>query len=120
MYVDEFASWLRQENIYYWRFDDLILIRVLPWLDRVQIWTRSDAMYNGECKLAASFSDDQTIDGKFYPAPEAVKRLKLELEPRMGPDPRVKPDGTRIVGSDTRVTRSCRLFRAAILEPPAP
>jgi hypothetical protein len=120
VYVDQFAGWLRQENVYHWRFGDLILLRVLPWLDRTQIWSRADAIYNGECKLAASLSDDQTIDGVFYPAPETIKRLKVELEPRLGPDPRIKPDGTRIVGLDTRVARFCPLFRATILEPPPP
>lgn len=120
VYVDRFALWLRQDKVYYWQLGDVILLRVLPWLDGVEIETRADAIYNGECSIAEALSDDQTIDGRFYPAPEAIKRLKVELEPRLGPDPRIKPDGTRIVGSDTRVTRSCRLFRAAILEPPAP
>ena len=119
-YVDAFAAFMRQEHVYHWRFGDLILIRVLPWFDQVEIWTREDAIYNTECKLAAYFSEDQIVDGKPLPAPAAVKRLKVELEPTMGPDQRIKPDGTRIVGLDTRVQRSCRLFRASILEPPAP
>lgn len=119
VYVDQVANSLRRESIYYWRFGDLILIRALPWFDRTQIWTRSDAIYNIECKLAGSLSDDQTVDGVFYPAPETVRRLKVELEPRIGPDPRIKPDGTRRVGLDPRVAFSCLLFRATILEPPA-
>lgn len=121
VYVDEFTGWLREENVYYWRFGDLILLRVLPWFDRPPIWTRADAIYNGECKIAAALSDDQTIDGVLYPAPDAVKRLKIELEPRIGPDTRFNPDGTRAwYGSDTRVALSCPLFRASIVEPPAP
>jgi hypothetical protein len=78
-------------------------------------------IYNTECKLAAALSDDQTIDGVLYPVPETVKRLKIELEPKIGPDTRFNPDGTRAwYGSDTRVALSCPLFRASILEPPLP
>lgn len=72
---------------------------------------------NAERKLAEALSDDQTIDGVLYPAPEKVKRLKKELEPIIGPDPRRRPDGTWVHGSDTRVSGNCQLFRAAILEP---
>jgi hypothetical protein len=94
---------------------------VLPWLDGVEIGSRADAIYNGECKIAEALSDDETIDGVHHPAPEAVKRLKVELEPLLGPDPRLQPDGTfRWWNADTRVGRSCRLFRASILEPAAP
>jgi hypothetical protein len=117
IYVDRFALWLRQDKIYYWRLGDLILLRVLPWLDGVEIGSRADAIYNGECKIAEALSDDETIDGVLHVAPELVKRLKVELEPTLGPDPRIKPDGSRIVGADTRVRRSCRLFNAAVLEP---
>ena len=119
IHVDAVTAFMRQEHVYHWRFGDLILIHVLPWFDQTRIMTRSDIIHNMECKLAASFSEDQIVDGALYPAPTAVKRLKVELEPVMGPDQRIKPDGTRIVGLDTRVRRSCRLFRASILEPPA-
>jgi hypothetical protein len=72
---------------------------------------------NGERKLAEALSEDQTIDGVLHPAPEAVERLKKELVPIIGPDPRRRPDGTWVYGNDTRVSRNCQLFRAAILEP---
>lgn len=117
IYVHEFTYSLEHENVYYWRFGDLVLLRVLPWFDGNELWSRSDIIYNMECKLAEALSDDETIDGVLYPAPELVTRLKVELEPKIGPDPRLKPDGTRAIGYDTRVAFSCPLFRASILEP---
>jgi hypothetical protein len=118
IYVDKFARWLGSLNVYYWRSGDLVLVRPLPWLDGDEYWGQRAIIANGEKKLAEALSDDQTIDGVFYPAPEAVTRLKKELDPIIGPDRRFAPDGTRLYyGSDTRVGRNCRLFRAAILEP---
>ena len=103
---------------YDWRFGDLVLLRLLPWFDGTDLIPRRSVVPNGERKLAEALSDDQTIDGVLYPAPEAVTRLKRELEPAIGPDPRFAPDRTRLYyGSDTRVGRNCELFRAAILEP---
>lgn len=119
IYVDQVVKFLKQENVYYWRFGDVVMIRVLPWLDGNELWARDEIIYDAECKLAESLSEDRTINGIVYPAPEAVKRLKVELEPIIGPDPRIKADGTRIHGSDPRVRFHCALFRAAILEPPA-
>jgi hypothetical protein len=118
VYVDEFARFLAREDVYYWRSGDLVLVRALPWLDGNELWGQEAVILNAEKKLADALSDDQTIDGVFYPAPDEVKRLKKELEPIIGPDRRFAPDGTRLYyGSDTRVSRNCRLFRAAILEP---
>jgi hypothetical protein len=117
IYVDEFARSLTREGVYYWRFGDLVLIRLLPWLDGNKYWGQSDIILNAEEKLANALSEDPTIDGVLYPPPEEVKRLKQVLEPIIGPDPRRRPDGTWVHGSDTRVSRNCQLFRAAILEP---
>jgi hypothetical protein len=117
IYVDEFARWLDSLNVYYWRSGDLVLVRALPWLDGDEYWSQGDVIVNGEVGIADALSDDQTIDGVLYPAPEEVKRLKKELEPIIGPDPRRRPDGRWVHGSDTRVSRNCQLFRAAILEP---
>jgi hypothetical protein len=118
VYVDEFARYLAREGVYYWRFGNLVLVRVLPWLDGNELWGQEAVILNAEKKLAEALSDDQTINGVLYPAPEEVKRLKKELEPIIGPDRRFAADGTRLYyGSDTRVSRNCQLFRAAILEP---
>jgi hypothetical protein len=117
IYVDEFARFLAREDVYYWRFGDLVVVRLVSWLDGNEYWGQRDIILNAEEKRANALSDDKTIDGVFYPAPEEVKRLKKELEPIIGPDPRRRPDGTWVYGSDTRVSRNCQLFRAAILEP---
>jgi hypothetical protein len=118
IYVDRFAKALTRDNVYYWRSGDLVLVRMLPWLDGDEYWGQETVILNAERKLAEALSDDQTIDGVYYPAPEEVKRLKKELEPIIGPDRRFAADGTRLYyGSDTRVGRNCQLFRAAILEP---
>jgi hypothetical protein len=118
IYVGEFAKALTRDNVYYWRFEDLLLVRLLPWLDGDEYWGQETVILNAERKLAEALSDDRTLDGVFYPAPEEVKRLKKELEPIIGPDRRFARDGTRLYyGSDTRVGRNCQLFRAAILEP---
>jgi hypothetical protein len=118
VYVDEFTDSLAQGDIYFWRFGDVVLLRVLPAFDGTDLIPRRSVVASSERKLAEALSDDQTINGVLSPAPEAVKRLKKELEPIIGPDRRFAPDGTRLYyGSDTRVGRNCRLFRAAILEP---
>jgi hypothetical protein len=118
VYVDEFVEGLTQANVAYRRFGDLVLLRAIPWLDGDEWWSQADAVYNTECKSAEALSDDQTIGGVLYPAPEIVKRLKAELEPEIGPDTRFNPDGSRAwYGSDKRVRYSCSLFRASILEP---
>lgn len=118
VYVDQFAYWLGQENVYYWRVGDLILLRVLPWLDRQPVYlSRADAIYNTECQVAEGLSEDLTIDGVLHRVPEALERLRVEMAARIGPDPRFAPDGTRRIASDTRVTLFCPLFRATILEP---
>jgi hypothetical protein len=117
VYVDRFAKALNRDNVYYWRSGDLVLARLLPWLDGDEYWGQDAVILNAERKLAEALSDDQTIDGVLYAAPEEVKRLKKELEPIIGPDPRRRPDGTWVYGSDTRVAGNCQLFRAAILEP---
>lgn len=30
IYVDQFTEFLGEENVYYWRFGDVVMIRVLP------------------------------------------------------------------------------------------
>jgi hypothetical protein len=117
IYVDRFAKWLADGDVYYWRIGDIILLRPFPWFDGTDQIPRRSILLNGERGFAEALSDDQTIDGVLYPAPEEVKRLKKELEPIIGPDPRRRPDGRWVHGSDTRVSRNCQLFRAAILEP---
>jgi hypothetical protein len=117
IYVDEFVRWLAEGEVYYWRFGDVVLLRLLPLFDGTDLIPRRAVVPNGERKLGEALSEDQTIDGVLYPAPEEVKRLKKELEPIIGPDPRRRPDGRWVHGSDTRVSRNCQLFRAAILEP---
>jgi hypothetical protein len=117
IYVEEFVRWLAEDEVYYWRFGDVVLLRLLPLFDGTDLIPRRAVVPNGERKLAEALSEDQTIDGVLYRAPEEVKRLKKELEPIIGPDPRRRPDGSWVHGSDTRVGRNCRLFRAAILEP---
>jgi hypothetical protein len=103
--------------VHYWRFGDIVLLRVFPIFDGTDLIPRRSVVYTDQRKLAEILSEDQTIDGVFYPAPEEVKRLKKELEPIIGPDPRRRPDRRWVHGSDTRASRNCRLFRAAILEP---
>jgi hypothetical protein len=118
IYVDEFTGSLAQGDIYFWRFDDVVLLRLLPAFDGTDLIPRRSVVASSERKLAEALSDDQKIEGVLYPAPDEVKRLKKELEPIIGPDRRFAPDGTRLYyGSDTRVGRNCQLFRAAILEP---
>lgn len=118
VYVDFVAEALDDSRIYYWRFGDLVLLRPLPWLDGHEIVSRSDTVYDIECKVAQMLGDDVTIDGVLYRAPEPLKRLKVEMAQAIGPDPRFDPDGRRRIAADTRITRFCPLFRAAILEPP--
>lgn len=120
VYVDQVAYWLHRDNIYFWRFGDLILLRVLPWLDRPEIQSRADVIYNTECQVAQAVSEDLTIDGVHYEAPKSVERLRVEMADNIGPDPRFDAQGRRRIASDTRVALFCPLFRAAILEPPAP
>lgn len=120
IYVDEFTAMLELSGVYYWQFGDLVLLRVIPWLDGTEFMSQADAVYNWECKVAEALSEDQTIDSVLYPEPELVKRLKVELEPTIGPDPRFNPDGSRRIAADTRVRYSCPLFRASILEPSPP
>jgi hypothetical protein len=76
-------------------------------------------IYDAECKIARMLSDDVTIAGVLYRAPEAVRQLKVEMASRIGPDLRFEPDGTRKIAADTRITRFCPLFRAAILGSPS-
>jgi hypothetical protein len=118
IYVDLFVRWLDQTGVYYWRFGDVVLIRELGWGDGDELLDRGEVILKGETGIADYLSEDQVIDGVLHPAPEAVKRLKVELAPIIGPDPRILPDGRVAIGSDTRVSRHCTtLFRAAILEP---
>lgn len=117
VYVDYVAINLDRNEISYWRFGDIILIRFLPWLDGRQISTRSDAIFNIECKVAEMLSEDVTLDGVLHRAPEIVDRLRVEMAAQIGPDPRFAPDGTRRIAADTRVSQICPLFRATILEP---
>jgi hypothetical protein len=117
VYVDYVAINLGRNEISYWRFGDIILIRFLPWLDGRQISTRSDAIFNIECKVAEMLSEDVMLDGVLHRAPEAVERLRVEMAARIGSDPRFAPDGTRRIALDTRITQFCPLFRATILEP---
>jgi hypothetical protein len=120
VYVDEFTDMLDRSHVYYWRFGDLVLLRAIPWFDGDDFWSQADAVYNWECKVAEAVSEDQVIDGVLHRAPEAVERLRAKMASRIGPDPRFAPDGTRKIAADTRVTRFCPLFRAAILDPPSP
>lgn len=118
IYVDEVAEALADRHIYFWRFGDLILLRVLPWLDRPPVHrSRADAIYNMECKVAEGLSEDQVIDGMLHRAPEAVDRLRVKMAAKIGPDPRFASDGSRRISADTRISLFCPLFRATILEP---
>jgi hypothetical protein len=119
IYVDGFANALTRDNVYYWRSGDLVLVRVLPWLDGDEYWGQEAVILNGERKLAEALSDDQTIDGVFYPAPEAVMRLKKELEPIIGPDPRLRPDG-RWCTAATRGSRAIASCSAPRSSSPSP
>ena len=93
---------------------------MLSWLDRPEIQSRADVVYNTECQVAQAVSEDLTIDGMLYQPPKAVERLRIEMADEIGPDPRFDANGRRRIASDTRVTLSCPLFRAAILEPASP
>ena len=77
VYVDNVAYWFRNIHIYYWRFGNTILLRVLPIFDGNAVFDRSDAILN-TIKIADDLSEDVRRDGVFYPAPPAVKRLKAE------------------------------------------
>lgn len=118
---DEYVSFVAEgpdrRKISYWRVSDLILLRPLPWLDGHEIVSRSDALHDTEGKVAQMLGNDVTIDGVFYPAPEGLKRLKVEMAEAIGPDPRFGPDAGRRIAADTRITLFCPLFRAAVLEP---
>ena len=102
IYVERLTVFLGRENVAYARFGDWVLVQLLPWLDGNELWGQGAIIMNAERKLAELLSEDQTFDGIPYPAPEEVKRLKKELEPVIGPDPRHRPDGSWVYGSDTR------------------
>ena len=76
-----------------------------------------DAISNGTQKFGGYVGEDIVVDGVLHPAPPEVARLMRELEPLLGPDSRIRPDGQVVMGYDRRITSNCDLFRAAILEP---
>jgi hypothetical protein len=116
VYVDMYAEALIEDGVYYWRWDDWIFFRPLPFADRATPWGRETTFYNAEQEIAGALAEDVYVNGWLYPAPPRVAELRRELKPLNGPDPRLRPDGTKVIGRDDR----CALLEAAILEPAPP
>ena len=93
-----------------------MLIRELGWGIGADM-NIGDVISNGTQKFGAYVGEDIVVDGVLHPAPPEVARLMRELEPLLGPDSRIRPDGQVVMGYDRRITSNCDLFRAAILEP---
>lgn len=77
IFVDEVAAWLAQENVYYWRINDLILPRVLPLFDGNEVFDRRDVLLNIN-KISYSLEEDYTLNGVLYPKPPAVREVERQ------------------------------------------
>lgn len=77
IFLDEVTAWLSQTDVYYWRINNIILLRILPLFDGHDIITRGTTLLNIQ-KISDMLADEVTIDGVLYPKPPAVRRLEQQ------------------------------------------
>ena len=77
IFVEEVAAWLARQDVYHWRWDGVILLRILPLFDGNDVFDRGDTILNVN-KISDDLENDVTIGGVLYPKPPAVREIEEE------------------------------------------
>jgi hypothetical protein len=82
IFLKRVTAWLSQDDIYYWRIGDVILLRVVPLFDGKgrgpiidDLFYRASTLLNIG-KIQDMLEEDVTIDGVLYPKPPAVREVE--------------------------------------------
>jgi hypothetical protein len=81
IFVKEVAYWFSMQDVYYWRIDDVLFIRVAPLFDGNKRFDRAGVLQNSE-KIARRLENDYWRDGVLYPKPPAVRQVEEEQRRR--------------------------------------
>jgi len=71
-------------GVYYWEIGDIILIRLLPFMDGDELFPQNDAILNANDNAALALASKpyvksfvgETINGKVYHVPDFIKALR--------------------------------------------
>lgn len=104
-YVMHLKRWFRLLGVYYWHIGDVVLIRLLPFLDGSEHFDQHNAIINSERKAVGSV---------VY---EYLERIKAGEGPGVGPNP--IPDQFFALldpktGKSTISSRGCPMMRLVI------
>jgi hypothetical protein len=72
---------LWRQSVYYWRVDDIILLRLLPIFDGYRTIRRDTILLNMQ-KISDMLEEETVVDGTVYPKPPAVWQVEEEQRRR--------------------------------------
>jgi hypothetical protein len=81
IFLREVTEWLSQEDVYFWRFGGIIMLRLAPLFDGNRVFNRENTIVN-IAKISDMLQDSVTIRGVTYPKPPAVSQVEEEQRAR--------------------------------------